>query len=1459
MKPARWTGTHRVREQRATLGSPTTNAQAYQTAQEVCPIVPPPPPPRRKPVPSSHVEPASASPPSSASTISFQALSHSEGDTDDAPMYSAPSSEFATGDEQQSDGADSGDSWERERDAAWELEKERRLHDETWQAAMGLRNSSISRSDHNNTGSKEAVQSPRRRVPVKPPLPALHIARAKRAGVQKSKAEEAEELEGVMTVEARVERTWARWLCRSLVASPVPHWCNHKGTPRLPLPEDVKSGVLMTLILGQLLPVSELPPSLVILMTEGKGRGEERWLTGKSQGAGEKVTNAVRRIVNEARRVLHSKSSDGGKALPAVSLLVNGAPLAMMQVMGLCKGLALQRIQGDLERMMQWYQAAMLAVVFRMGEENQISVSESETLAQHLKFPKGIDKDALPAQMWAVLRTGLVFGCATFVYCEFVRAQSIKANKQFSVKVDLSKLCADPRLFEQMRTNVDYVFQCLDAAALPRIWTSLPFLTYPDDDHTFLLIQAHALYQTFANKVSLHRLEQSISASRMGTGEKVLRRGSDQREIWAWNTHAAAFRDIRRIVGQDGKGGVSKVHGTWRQPLKNTAFPVMMVHITAVDLAAGKQGLETTSQHTAPSRTSSPQDDALGEKPTLPRVTSIDLNRLVAGASCNREHDVIPRPTEVGDKTMEAAGMGTAAIARRVCQLEEMRSYTAPEKERALAQLEETAVILREEVSVLTMRVNKWKGIYEAMVQESVWGDCDALRSPPPSSSLDLAAIAGKMQNITSTLDLFQMKPLPSSMVAMDSGVQPHEDEEALRARRTCMPCMDALTAPGPEAQWSNPPYSPSLCSDRAGPTSATLEAHQMVRTNESTLHLSSDSTFADAVQVHPLRNEDGSNDSARKGFSTRNILDGIDEDVCPNTSGSEWPSSRAAGQGMLGGIKFREHDLHPGSPARSASFSSLEDDLAADAHDPNDTGLGHHMDDAGPAAAGRKMAAGSSNRDEKATGPLIHAESQTSHQDFYNSDPKWAPGSERECTRGEKLELVGASLNKAIETLTAFDNAAEDDELMMAVVLMHRLVSTPRTFLQKLISRFNTSHSSDYTHENDTDLDGDLVVMRHKVCSIILVWLRDFYRDFHDYGLVVILKAFLGMHRDVKDEQVYDISLLVADVQGQDLNWSSLVLVKDVMRRVLEDRLSILKMQHLYVEEQDRLSRVAKSDSTSPLIHTSSVASRGSRTSVTPHKAWYILDLDVNDVAKQLTLMESRLFFAISYQELMHISAILGEKHANVESKSNFQQWVPEKTALRRALDANERLSVWVSSTIVSEPEHARRVRLISFFIALADECYQICNFSTMMALWRGFQAEPVRRLVRANGEAMRNPQTLTLYAHLSQLCSNKAGGMAALVRLHDSQQDVPCVPLLDGFLVLLAKIYSMHGQDTFQGGLLNLRKARHLAQTVKQIIRHQHWRYDFQDIAHVEAYLSDLLVLDHQTLMARSHACES
>ena len=143
-------------------------------------------------------------------------------------------------------------------------------------------------------------------------------------------------------------------------------------------------------------------------------------------------------------------------------------------------------------------------------------------------------------------------------------------------------------------------------------------------------------------------------------------------------------------------------------------------------------------------------------------------------------------------------------------------------------------------------------------------------------------------------------------------------------------------------------------------------------------------------------------------------------------------------------------------------------------------------------------------------------------------------PGGEKESFRGQGGDVVAASLNKAIEILTLADeNAAEDDELMMALVLLHRVVSTPRVFLRKLISRFHAKQVADDWGEGQADGEGELAVMRNKVCSIILVWLRDFYRDFNDKVLVLMLKSFLGMDL-AWDEGNEHVALLLASIKGQ-------------------------------------------------------------------------------------------------------------------------------------------------------------------------------------------------------------------------------------------------------------------------------------------------------------------------------------
>ncbi|KAJ1467774.1 hypothetical protein T484DRAFT_1857652, partial [Baffinella frigidus] len=157
--------------------------------------------------------------------------------------------------------------------------------------------------------------------------------------------------------------------------------------------------------------------------------------------------------------------------------------------------------------------------------------------------------------------------------------------------------------------------------------------------------------------------------------------------------------------------------------------------------------------------------------------------------------------------------------------------------------------------------------------------------------------------------------------------------------------------------------------------------------------------------------------------------------------------------------------------------------------------------------------------------------------------------------------------------------------------------------------------------------------------------------------------------------------------------------------------------------------------------------------------------------------------------------------------------------------------------------------------------------------------------------GNGGQSASTVTLFAHLSQICS-KDQDLSALRAATQAQQDVPCLPFLEPFLADLTRVHKECGPDTTPQGLLNLPKARRLASSLKRITRHQHWRYSFPPLlpdwrysfppllpvhppvplprdafpsllppetaALVEEYLSDLLVLDFAQLLARAEACE-
>jgi len=480
--------------------------------------------------------------------------------------------------------------------------------------------------------------------------------------------------------------------------------------------------------------------------------------------------------------------------------------------------------------------------------------------------------------------------------------------------------------------------------------------------------------------------------------------------------------------------------------------------------------------------------------------------------------------------------------------------------------------------------------------------------------------------------------------------------------------------------------------------------------------------------------------------------------------------------------------------------------------------------------------------------------------------------------TESGNMILEGSNLNQAIEILSTYEHPGDDDELMMAVVLVHRLVSTPMIFLKKLISRFHVvvnivrsrdESSTDKTWDDEND-NNEVVVMRHKICSIILVWLRDFYRDLSDdSALVATLKMFLGLasHSPGEDHSIQ----FTEDVYiSEEVDWSNLMLVKDVMQRVLEDRLALLAIHQEFLSEKvvgglkhpraasqasmfggyppAQQATMIKISGNFEHEHGSSSALPGKTLPTIHNRSWHLLQLKCIDVARQLTLLESRLFFRIRYDDLLQSDAFIdGSWRRGTDS------------FLQRMLDSSERISQWVSTTIVMEQEHQKRVLLIEYFVDVADECQQLRNFSTMMAVWDGLKSEPVRRLERASGEALVG-RVLPVYAYIDQLVSEKNDFSHLCSVIDMVQQNEPCVPFLMGYLSEITRIHKQHKDMLLNAGsqVLNLRKARLLASAVKRIVRHQDCRYNFPVLEPVESYLSDLLIVDQETLIARSMKLE-
>lgn len=218
------------------------------------------------------------------------------------------------------------------------------------------------------------------------------------------------------------------------------------------------------------------------------------------------------------------------------------------------------------------------------------------------------------------------------------------------------------------------------------------------------------------------------------------------------------------------------------------------------------------------------------------------------------------------------------------------------------------------------------------------------------------------------------------------------------------------------------------------------------------------------------------------------------------------------------------------------------------------------------------------------------------------------------------------------------------------------------------------------------------------------------------------------------------------------------------------------------------------------------------------------LLDIDPLELARQLTILESELFFKIKQSE-----CIARAKDSTPAGPDN----------IKNVITLANQMAHWVADAVLSKEDPRRRAAVIKHFINVAERCRHLSNYSSMAALLAGLNCPPIRRLkrtweqvnVRVTGVLDDLEATLDT-AHNFQ-------GYKAII----SRRQPPCVPFLGVYLTVLTFIQDGARDTLNEGGLINFQKRQKTADVIQEITKFQMLPYNLTKLATIRQFIDESL----------------
>ncbi len=400
--------------------------------------------------------------------------------------------------------------------------------------------------------------------------------------------------------------------------------------------------------------------------------------------------------------------------------------------------------------------------------------------------------------------------------------------------------------------------------------------------------------------------------------------------------------------------------------------------------------------------------------------------------------------------------------------------------------------------------------------------------------------------------------------------------------------------------------------------------------------------------------------------------------------------------------------------------------------------------------------------------GPAISVESRYMAPDYDPAD----------VVCNSEGQVTGATLKALVEKMTPHDTMIEAT-FSTAFFLCFRMFTSPQELLDALVARFEMRPPADLPM-SEADLarwnDKKLIPVQLRVLNLIKSWLENHWNPATDRAILPQLitlverwanlgaiagpaRRLADLARKRSDGATQKTTVLVGNSRGP----GSLQRVISSERMKGGFGLAMTDASQMYAP-----SAFTKGGALPPTSVVSKTLLSNLRNDNFDRIS--ILDFDPLELARQLTILDSKLYCAIQPEEL------LGSKF----TKETKAAGISEDVHVKSMSSMSTRITGWISECILGEADARKRTQLLKFFIKLGDRCEQLNNFHTLMAIQCALNSSTIARLKKTwDGLSTKYRTMMDQQRRTVEHTRNYAGYRA---RLRDTTP--PAIPFLGLFL---------------------------------------------------------------------------